>query len=42
MWLEKCDFDFLLEKKNSNFFSFETPPGTNGASGKIIQKIAKN
>ena len=41
MWLEECDFDFMIEKKNSNFFSFETPPGTNGANGKIIQNIGK-
>ena len=41
MWLEECDFEFMIEKRNSNFFSFETPPGTNGASGKKIQKIGK-
>ena len=41
MWLEDCDFEFMIEKRNSNFFSFETPPGTNGSSGKKLQTIDK-
>ena len=41
MWLEDCDFEFMIEKRNSNFFSFGTPPRTNGASGEKIQKIGK-
>ena len=25
MWLKECDFEFMIKKKNSNFFSFGTP-----------------
>ena len=32
MWLEECDFEFMVGNKHSNFSSFETPPGEIGDS----------